>query len=144
MQSFFSGSRGKGRRTLDSVKQFTTLIGVGTRLTGTLRGSENCIVNGTVEGDCEIDGMLVLGESGRWHGNIRATTAILSGEVTGDITVSDKLELSATARVSGKIACPVVAMAEGAIHQGGITMAREGGNLSSFQEKRKGGSAREP
>ena len=144
MQSFFSGGRDKGRRTLDSVKQFTTLVGSGTRLTGVLRGSENCIVNGTVEGDCEIDGMLVLGEQGHWHGNISAATAIISGEVAGDITVSDKLELSATARITGNIASPVVAMAEGAIHQGGIKMTRTDGSVSSFQEKRKGGSTREP
>lgn len=142
MQSFFNSGRGKGRRTLDSVKQFTTLVGTGTRLTGTLRGSENCIVNGTVEGDCEIDSMLVLGEQGRWHGNISAATAIISGEVTGDITVSDKLELSATARIAGNITSPVVAMAEGAIHQGGIKMTREGGSVSSFQEKRTDGSSR--
>lgn len=138
MQSFLTGGRGKGRRTLDGVKQFTTLIGSGSRLTGTLRGSENCIVNGTVEGNCEIDGVLVLGEQGQWHGNIGATTAVISGVVAGDITVRDKLELTASARVTGNIASPVVAMAEGAIHQGGIKMTREGGNVSSFQEKRKG------
>ncbi|MCC6302472.1 MAG: polymer-forming cytoskeletal protein [Gammaproteobacteria bacterium] len=136
MQSFFTG--GKGRRALDNVKQFTTLIGGGTRVTGTLRGSENCIVNGTVEGDCEIDGMLVLGEPGRWHGNITASMAIISGEVVGDIMASEKLELSASARITGNIISPVVAMAEGAIHQGGIRMTREGSGVSSFQEKRKG------
>jgi len=136
MQSLFTG--GKGRRTLDSVKQFTTLIGAGTSVAGTLRGSENCIVNGTVQGDCEIDGLLVLGEQGRWRGNIAAATVIISGEVNGDILARDKLELSATARVTGNITSPVVAMAEGAIHQGGIKMARDGAAVSSFQEKRKG------
>lgn len=141
MHSFFTGSRAKGRRTLDGVKQFTTLIGAGTRVTGTLRGGENCIVNGAVEGDCHIDGMLVLGDQGHWYGNINAATAIISGEVAGDITVSDKLELRASARVTGNIASPVVAMAEGAIHQGGIRMIREGG-VSSFQEKRKDGPGR--
>ncbi|MGE0371580.1 MAG: polymer-forming cytoskeletal protein [Gammaproteobacteria bacterium] len=136
MQSLFTG--GKGRRALDSVKQFTTLIGAGTSVAGTLRGSENCIVNGTVQGDCEIDGLLVLGEQGRWRGNIAAATVIISGEVNGDILARDKLELSATARVAGNITSPVVAMAEGAIHQGGIKMARDGAAVSSFQEKRKG------
>ncbi|MCC6209246.1 MAG: polymer-forming cytoskeletal protein [Gammaproteobacteria bacterium] len=135
MQSFFTG--GKGRRALDGAKQFTTLIGSATRLTGTLRGSENCIVNGTVEGHCEIDGTLVVGETGRWHGNIAATLAIISGEVVGDIVAGEKLELSSSARVTGNITSPVVAMAEGAIHQGGIKMTREGGGVSSFQEKRK-------
>jgi cytoskeletal protein CcmA (bactofilin family) len=113
------------------------LIGSGTRLTGTLRSNENCIVNGAVEGDCDIEGVLVLGEQGRWHGNISAGTAIVSGEVIGDITVRDKLELTAVARVTGNIVSPVVAMAEGSIHQGGIKMTREGGSVSSFQERRK-------
>ena len=136
MRAFFGGRRGKGRRTLDGVKQFTTLIGAGTRVTGTLRGGENCIVNGAVEGDCHIEGMLVLGDQGQWRGNINATAAVISGAVSGDITVSEKLELSSSARVSGNISSPVVAMAEGAVHQGGIKMTREGG-VSSFQEKRK-------
>ena len=136
MQAFFGGRRDRSRRTLDGVKQFTTLIGAGTRVTGTLHGGENCIVNGTVEGDCHIEGMLVLGDQGQWRGNISATTAIISGTVAGDITVSEKLELSASARVTGNISSPVVAMAEGAVHQGGIRMAREGG-MSTFQEKRK-------
>ena len=61
MQSFLTRG-GRGRRTLDDIKQFTTLIGTGTRLTGTLRSNENCIVNGDVEGDCDIEGVLVLGE----------------------------------------------------------------------------------
>jgi cytoskeletal protein CcmA (bactofilin family) len=142
MQSFLTRG-GRGRRTLDGIKQFTTLIGTGTRLTGTLRSNENCIVNGDVEGDCDIEGVLVLGEQGRWHGNISAGTAIVSGEVIGDITVRDKLELTSSARVTGNILSPVVAMAEGAVHQGGIKMTREG-SVSSFQEKRKGSSASEP
>lgn len=136
MQSFFTG--GKGRRALDGVKQFTTLIGNGTRLTGVLRGSEHCIINGTVEGNCEIDGTLVLGETGRWHGDITAVMAIISGEVVGDIVTGEKLELSASARITGNITSPVVAMAEGAIHQGGIKMSRGEGTVSSFQEKRRG------
>lgn len=135
MQSLFTG--GKGRRALDSARQFTTLIGAGTSVAGTMRGSENCIVNGSVEGDCEIDGLLVLGEQGRWRGNISAATVIISGDVNGDIVARDKLELSASARVTGTITSPVVAMAEGAIHQGGIRMTREGAAVSSFQEKRK-------
>lgn len=137
IQSLLTGGRGKGRRTLDGVRQFTTLIGSGTRLKGVLEGSENCIVNGAIEGDCDIDGVLVLGEQGRWTGNIGAVVAIISGEVTGDITVRDKLELTASARVTGNITSPVVAMAEGAIHQGGITMARKDVGVTTFQEKRK-------
>lgn len=137
IQSFLKRGRGKGRRTLDGVQQITTLIGHDSRFIGRLEGSDNTIVNGTFEGDCDIDGVVVLSEQGRWIGNISAASAIVSGEVRGDITVREKLELTVTARVAGRITSPVIAIEEGAIHQGEIRMSREG-EVVRFKERRQG------
>lgn len=138
IQAFLKRSRGKGRRVLDNVQQITTLIGPESRFIGRLEGSGNTIVNGTFEGDCEIDGVVVLSEHGHWIGNIGAATAIISGEVQGDITVREKLELTVTARVAGRITSPVIAIEEGAIHQGEIRMAREG-EIVHYKDRRQGG-----
>lgn len=141
IQSFLKRGRGRGRRTLDGVQQINTLIGHDSRFIGRLEGSENTIVNGTFEGDCDIEGVVVLSEQGRWLGNIGASSAIISGEVRGDITVREKLELTHTARVSGRITSPVIAIEEGAIHQGEVRMAREG-EVVRYKERRtdEGGS----
>ncbi|MDX9741335.1 MAG: polymer-forming cytoskeletal protein [Gammaproteobacteria bacterium] len=136
LQHFLKRGRGKGRRTLDGVQQITTLIGHDNRFVGRLEGAGNTIVNGTFEGDCDIEGVLVLSEQGCWTGNIGAGTAIVSGEVRGDITVKDKLELTATARVTGRISAPVLAIEEGAIHQGEIRMGREI-EVHRFRERRQ-------
>lgn len=125
-----------GRRTLDGVHSFTTLVGHDTHFTGTIEGKDNYIINGTVTGDCRVEGAVVLGEQGRWIGNIQAETVVISGEVEGDITVTGKLELAPSARVSGRITSPVIAIAEGAIHQGEIRMTRDGG-VARFSEKRE-------
>ncbi len=125
-----------GRRALDGVRSFTTLVGHDTHFTGTIEGKDNFIINGTVSGDCRIEGTVVLSEQGRWIGNIQADTVVISGVVEGDISVSGKLELTPTARVSGRISSPVIAIAEGAIHQGEIRMTREG-EVSRFSEKRE-------
>lgn len=135
LQSFLKRGRGKGRRTLDGVQQITTLIGHDSRFIGRLEGKDNTIVNGTFEGDCDIEGVVVLSEQGRWIGNIGASSAIVSGEVQGDISVREKLELTHTARVTGRIVAPVIAIEEGAIHQGEIRMAREG-EVVRFKERR--------
>lgn len=135
IQSFLTRNRGKGRRVLDGVYNFTTLVGHETRFTGTIEGSDNYIINGTVEGNCKIDGAVVLSEQGRWIGNIHASNVVISGEVEGDITVTGKLELTASARVTGRITSPVIAIAEGAIHQGEIRMARDS-DVVRFSEKR--------
>jgi cytoskeletal protein CcmA (bactofilin family) len=142
IQSFLKRGRGKGRRTLDGVQQITTLIGQDNRFSGRLEGAGNTIVNGTFEGDCSIEGVLVLSEQGCWIGNIGAGMAIISGEVRGDVTVTEKLELTATARVTGRITAPVLAIEEGAIHQGEIRMGREGGEVHRFRERRQEGGER--
>lgn len=127
---------GKGRRLLDSVHEVGTLIGAKSRFVGRLEGDDSTIVNGTFEGDCDIDGVVVLSAHGRWLGNIAAASAVVSGEVRGDITVREKLELTASARVSGRITSPVIAIEEGAIHQGEIRMTREG-EVVRYRERRQ-------
>lgn len=132
------GGRGRRRRTLDDVGQVVSLIGPETRFRGQLEGSGNTVVNGTFEGDCEIDGVVILSEAGVWVGNITAAVAIVAGEVRGDITVREKLELAPTARVAGRITAPVLAMAEGAVHQGEIRM-EPAGQIHRFTERREQG-----
>jgi len=128
--------RNKGRRVLDEVAGFATLVSGHVRLRGHFEGTDNCIVNGVVEGDCELTGMLVLGEQARWRGNIVAANAVISGEVNGNIATSEKLELTSSARVYGAISSAAIAIASGAIHEGEIHMDR-GPEIVRFQEKRK-------
>jgi cytoskeletal protein CcmA (bactofilin family) len=135
-KSLFGGER-KSRRVLDGVQRFTTLIGHNTRINGAIEGSDHYIVNGTVRGDCVIDGVIVISEQCRWTGNIEAVSAVISGEVTGDVLCRDKLELTSTARVSGRIASASVAIEEGAIHQGEIRMGGAG-EVVRFKNRRQG------
>lgn len=127
----------KDRRIMDDVDQFTTLLGPNSKFVGTISGSDNCIVNGFVEGDCDLEGVMVLGEDGRWEGDIRAPKVIISGQVEGSIVVTEKLELTHTARVKGSISCPVIAIADGAVHIGAISMqGRE--DVVRFKDQRQG------
>lgn len=137
MKSRFGGGRSKGRRVLDGVGAFSTLIGHNTRVIGRLEGGDNYVVNGTMKGDCAIEGVIVISEQCRWAGNIEAASAVISGEVMGDVTCRDKLELTSTARVTGRITSPVVAIEEGAIHQGEIRMAKPA-DVVRFTNKRQG------
>lgn len=129
--------RKKKQRIIDEVNQFSTLFGEKTRFTGKIMGRDNCIVYGQVEGDCRCEGVLVLGEQGQWCGDIVAPKAIISGTVTGNIDASEKLELSATARIQGNITSPAMGMAEGAIHVGELHMGQSV-DVLHFNERRTG------
>lgn len=126
----------KSRRTLDRVGQFTSMLGPQSVYRGAFQGKDNYIVYGEVQGECDIEGTLVLGEGGRWRGNIRALNVVIAGQVEGDIQAANKLELARTAVVRGKISCPVVAIARGAVHDGSIRMTNQT-HVTRFQERRE-------
>ena len=124
------------RRTLDRVESFTTMIGPQTVYMGVFQGKDNHIVYGEVQGECDIEGTLVLGEGSRWTGNIRAANIVVAGRVEGDIHAVNKLELTRTAHIHGKITCPVVAIARGAVHDGSIRMEKQT-QITHFDERRE-------
>ena len=114
----------KGRRTLDGVNGFTTSIGPESVFKGSISGAGHSIILGSVEGESEIDGTLVIGEGGSWTGNIVAENVVIAGKVEGNITAKKKMNVVSTARITGSLTCPFIAIAEGAIHEGEIHMAK--------------------
>ena len=125
------------RRTLDHIGDFTTMLGPESVYMGVFRGKDNHIIYGEVQGECDLDGILVLGEGSRWKGNIRAANIVIAGLVEGDIQATNKLELAKTAYVRGKITSPVVAIARGAVHEGSIRMTRQT-QITRYVERREG------
>lgn len=126
----------RNRRALDKT-EFPTAIGEYTTFHGDLSGEQNYIVHGRVEGNCDIQGDLLLGPTAHWRGDINATHVVVAGQVIGDVYASAKLELQATAKIRGNITSPIIAMAEGALYDGEIRM-RPRPQLVHFNEKRSG------
>ncbi len=124
-QLFRAGEPPK-RRSSDSLGSVATFIGPGSHFRGSFRGRENYLVYGEIEGDGDIAGALVLGEGGRWRGNILADNVIVAGEVHGNITARDKLELAPGARVYGDLRAPTIAIAEEAMHEGAVHLEGAG------------------
>jgi len=125
----------KKRRIMDQASQFSTLLGPRTRVIGTIHSRDNCVVYGQFEGDCHCDGVLIVGEQARWRGDISATKVIVSGSVAGNLEAAEQLELSASAHITGDISTPVLAMADGAVHIGGVQMERST-DVVQFRERR--------
>ena len=73
-----SFGRKQRRRTLDRIENFTTMIGADSVYMGVFQGKDNHIVYGEVQGECDLEGILVLGEGSRWKGNIRAASVVIT------------------------------------------------------------------
>ena len=127
--------RKKRRRTLDHVPAFSTVIGAGSTCAGNFSGKDNYAVYGRVEGECDLDGTLMLGQSGHWVGEIVATHVIIAGTVEGNVTAREKLELAPSANIRGNLKSAVIAIAEGAVYDGQIRM-EQATRVTRFVERR--------
>ena len=58
--------------------------------------------------------MLTVGEQGVIEGSVRLGQLVLNGTITGDVEVSQRVELGPTARVEGNLRYSVLEMAGGA------------------------------
>ncbi|HXI31161.1 MAG TPA: polymer-forming cytoskeletal protein [Vicinamibacterales bacterium] len=103
-------------------------IGKSVVIKGELNGSEDLTIEGHVEGTIQLrDHVLTIGPNGRIKAQVFAKSVIVLGEVTGNVTASDKVDIRDNGSVDGDIIAPRVAIAEGAHFRGSVDMQRKGG-----------------
>lgn len=100
-------------------------IGKSVVIKGELSGSEDLIIEGQVEGKIELrQNVLTIGPNGKIKAQIFAKAVVVQGEVTGNITATEKVDIRDNGSVDGDITSPRVAIAEGAHFRGSIDMQR--------------------
>ena len=114
-------------------------IGKSVVIKGELNGSEDLTIEGHVEGTIQLrENVLTIGPNGRIKAQVFAKSVIVLGEVTGNVTASDKVDIRDNGSVDGDIISPRVAIAEGAHFRGSVDMQRKGGAPA---QPAKGGEA---
>jgi cytoskeletal protein CcmA (bactofilin family) len=112
-------------------------IGKSVIIKGELSGSEDLTIEGQVEGKIELkDNVLTIGTNGKIKAQVFAKTVIVLGEVIGNITSSEKVDIRDHGSVDGDITSPKVAIAEGAHFRGAIDMNRGGATSEGKSDAR--------
>lgn len=102
-------------------------IGKSVVIKGELAGSEDLTIEGNVEGKIELkEHVLTIGPNGRIRAAVFAKSVIVLGEVVGNVTASEKVDIRDNGSVDGDIISPRVAIAEGAHFRGSVDMKRAG------------------
>jgi cytoskeletal protein CcmA (bactofilin family) len=100
-----------------------TLIGAGARIDGNITFSGGLRIDGEVTGNVTArpgnPTVLVIGEQGRVHGELRATRVVVNGIVAGSVCATELIELQSRARVSGELRYAGLE-----IHRGALIEAR--------------------
>lgn len=100
-------------------------IGKSVLIKGQLSGSEDLIIEGEVEGTIELkEHVLTVGPNGRIRAQVFAKAVIVQGEVVGNLTAAEKVDIRDNGSVDGDIVAPRVAIADGAVFRGSVDMQR--------------------
>ncbi|MDB6124901.1 MAG: Polymer-forming cytoskeletal [Pedosphaera sp.] len=89
------------------------VLGADVEIKGNLKFSGELTFEGKLEGEIQTDGVLNLGDSAVVNGNINATSVIVRGKITGNITAKEKIEIKAKAELFGDIRASKLAVEEG-------------------------------
>jgi cytoskeletal protein CcmA (bactofilin family) len=117
------GSDVEGRRQMESKEVVN--IGKSVVIKGELNGSEDLTVEGSVEGKVELkQHALTIGPNGRLHAEVFAKVVIVLGQVVGNVTASEKVDIRDKGVVEGNIVAPRIAIADGAQFRGSVDMQR--------------------
>lgn len=109
-------------------------IGKSVVIKGELSGSEDLTIEGHCEGRIELrDNVLTIGPNGKIRAEVFAKSVIVLGEVTGNVTASEKVDIRDNGSVDGDIISPRVAIAEGAHFRGSVDMQRAGAKTNQPQ-----------
>ncbi|SHE39810.1 protein CcmA, bactofilin family [Fodinibius roseus] len=114
------------------------MISEGTTLEGVLKTESDIRVAGTVDGEANAKGKVIVSSTGEIKGNIKAADADVAGKVDGEIKVTNKLILRESALVEGDIYTKTLLVEEGAQINGGFNMTEDKSNSGSKKKKTNG------
>jgi cytoskeletal protein CcmA (bactofilin family) len=107
------------------MERSTVNIGKSVVIKGELSGSEDLTIEGQVDGKIELrQNVLTIGPNGKIKAQVFAKSVVILGEVTGNVTASEKVDIRDNGSVDGDIISPRVAIAEGAHFRGSVDMQR--------------------
>ena len=110
-------------------------IGKSVIIKGDLSGSEDLTIEGQVEGKIELrQNVLTIGPNGKIKAAVFAKAVVIQGEVQGDITASERIDIRDAGSVDGDLSAPRIAIADGAHFRGSIDMQKSGAKPADTNE----------
>jgi cytoskeletal protein CcmA (bactofilin family) len=101
-----------------------TTIGPSLTITGDITSQEDMTVHGKVNGQITMQqGALVLAPTGSVDAKVHGGKITVHGKLAGDVSATEKVELTETANVTGTLTAPSLVLQDGAIFNGIIDMS---------------------
>jgi len=113
-------------RSSSDERRATAWIGQGVVVEGKISSTQDLRIDGRVEGEIAVgDHGLIVGAGASIKANLAARAIVISGEVTGNVTATERIDLHPAGSIIGDIRSPRLVVAEGAVITGKVDV---GGN----------------
>ena len=99
------------------------------KIIGTIVANNDIRIDGTVEGDIQCRGKVVIGEKGFVHGNIQCTNAEVQGRIEGKVEALQTLALRASANIQGDVVTQSLIVEPNAIFCGTCQMGKKNATI---------------
>ena len=105
--------------------QSINIISEGTTIKGDVSASGDIRIDGTLIGNIEAKGRLVIGPKGRVEGEVNCNNIEVAGYIKGKITVPELLNMKSSANINGDIIAGKLSVEPGSLFTGTCTMGGE-------------------
>ena len=100
-------------------------IGKSVQIRGEVKGSEDLLVDGVVEGTITLsESRLTVGANAKVQANVSARDVVVIGNLNGDINATGRVELRAGANLTGDIRAARLSIEENAMFSGKVDLAQ--------------------
>jgi cytoskeletal protein CcmA (bactofilin family) len=114
--------------------RLSTYLGSDSYILGEHSFGGDAHIEGVVIGDISAAGRVTIGEGGRVSSQIRASSVVVAGKVTGDIVGSERIEICRTATVFGNLNSPTLLIEAGAGVEGHLSTVSEKSSYNHHNE----------
>ncbi|GMO50504.1 MAG: polymer-forming cytoskeletal protein [Termitinemataceae bacterium] len=110
-----------------NIKDFSinTIIGLGSSVQGDIESAGFTRVDGSIRGDLNVSGRVVVGEHARLKSDINGTSITIGGVVYGNVIASERLVVLSTGLILGDVITRRIAVEEGSLIHGKITVCKD-------------------
>ena len=100
------------------------VLAYGTKIKGEITAESDFRIDGTVDGNLDCKGKVVIGPQGVLKGHLVCQNAEIMGHIEGTVVVGELLSLKETARVFGEIKTKTLMIEQNAIFTGSCDMGK--------------------
>lgn len=106
-------------------ESYPTILGPDATFKGELSFEKGMRLQGRFEGKISTPGKLQVSKEAKMAADVDAGAITVEGDVRGNLTASDRIELKATARYEGDLRATKLVVEEGAVFTGNVSVGPE-------------------